>query len=72
MREQIARNASVVWILKDFDHFPSRHFPVPIAAKVLEKHGVFDPKRLFGVTTLDVVRSNTFVAELKVNLRKRL
>merc|ERR1711942_115618 len=38
---------------------------VPIAAKVLEKHGVFDPKRLFGVTTLDVVRSNTFVAELK-------
>jgi len=38
---------------------------VPIAAKVLEKHGVFDPKRLFGVTTLDVVRSNAFVAELK-------
>jgi len=38
---------------------------VPIAAKVLEKHGVFDPKRLFGVTTLDVVRSNAFVAEIK-------
>lgn len=43
-------------------------FPVPIAAKVLEKHGVFDPKRLFGVTTLDVVRSNAFVAEIKVRL----
>ena len=39
---------------------------VPIAAKVLEKHGVFDPLRLFGVTTLDVVRSNAFVAEIKV------
>lgn len=38
---------------------------VPIAAKILEKHGVFDANRLFGVTTLDVVRSNAFVAELK-------
>lgn len=25
--------------------------------------GVYDPKRLFGVTTLDVVRANAFVAE---------
>jgi malate dehydrogenase len=37
---------------------------VPIAAEVLKKHGVFDPKRLFGVTTLDVVRAETFVASL--------
>jgi len=29
----------------------------------LKKLGVFDPARLFGVTTLDIVRSNTFVAE---------
>jgi malate dehydrogenase len=36
---------------------------VPIVAEVLKKHGVFDPKRLFGVTTLDVVRASTFVAE---------
>jgi malate dehydrogenase len=35
---------------------------VPIAAEVLKKAGVFDPKRLFGVTTLDVVRAETFVA----------
>ncbi|KAK9386453.1 lactate/malate dehydrogenase [Lipomyces mesembrius] len=35
---------------------------VPIAAEVLKKHGVFDPKKLFGVTTLDVVRSETFTA----------
>jgi malate dehydrogenase len=36
---------------------------VPIAAEVLKRHGVFDPKRLFGVTTLDVLRANTFVAD---------
>ncbi|KAG8952343.1 hypothetical protein FRC04_004771 [Tulasnella sp. 424] len=37
---------------------------VPIFAEVLKKAGVFDPKRLFGVTTLDVVRASTFVAEV--------
>ncbi|XP_057466406.1 malate dehydrogenase, chloroplastic-like [Actinidia eriantha] len=41
---------------------------VPIAAEVLKQKGVYDPKKLFGVTTLDVVRANTFVAEKK-NLR---
>ncbi len=40
---------------------------VPIAKAVLEKAGVYDKKRLFGVTTLDVVRSNTFIAEKKVS-----
>ena len=34
---------------------------VPISAEVMKKHGVYDPKRLFGVTTLDVLRANTFV-----------
>ncbi|KAL0847360.1 hypothetical protein Bca101_020606 [Brassica carinata] len=38
---------------------------VPIAAEVLKKKGVYDPKKLFGVTTLDVVRANTFVAQKK-------
>ena len=38
---------------------------VPIFAEVLKKHGVFDPKRLFGVTTLDVVRSSTFLSEVQ-------
>jgi malate dehydrogenase len=37
---------------------------VPIAAEVLKAAGVFDPKKLFGVTTLDVVRAETFVAEI--------
>lgn len=36
---------------------------VPIVAEVLKKKGVFDPKRLFGVTTLDVVRASTFASE---------
>lgn len=35
---------------------------VPIAAEVLKKHGVYNPKKLAGVTTLDVIRANTFVA----------
>lgn len=36
---------------------------VPIAAETLKKMGVYDPRKLFGVTTLDVVRARTFVAE---------
>ncbi|ETW79906.1 NAD-dependent malate dehydrogenase [Heterobasidion irregulare TC 32-1] len=43
---------------------------VPIVAEVFKKHGVFDPKRLFGVTTLDVVRASTFVAEILGDLGK--
>ncbi|ORY86100.1 lactate/malate dehydrogenase [Protomyces lactucae-debilis] len=37
---------------------------VPIVAEVLKKHNVFNPKKLFGVTTLDVVRAKTFTAEV--------
>ena len=36
-----------------------------IAAEVLKKAGVYDKNKLFGITTLDTIRSNTFVAELK-------
>jgi len=36
---------------------------VPIAAEVLKKNGVYDPKRLFGITTLDIVRSRAFIGE---------
>ncbi|WP_435275068.1 malate dehydrogenase [Psychrobium sp. nBUS_13] len=38
---------------------------VAIAAEVLKAKGVYDPARLFGVTTLDVIRANTFVGEAK-------
>ena len=37
---------------------------VPIAAETLKNAGVFDPVRLFGVTTLDVVRAKTFVQDI--------
>ena len=37
---------------------------VPIAAETLKNAGVFDPTRLFGVTTLDVVRAKTFVQDV--------
>ncbi|MCL4409012.1 malate dehydrogenase [Aliidiomarina haloalkalitolerans] len=38
---------------------------VAIAAEVLKAKGVYDKNRLFGVTTLDVIRAETFVGELK-------
>ncbi|KAH3678319.1 hypothetical protein WICMUC_001600 [Wickerhamomyces mucosus] len=37
---------------------------VAIVAEVFKKHGVFNPRRLFGVTTLDLVRSNSFISQL--------
>lgn len=38
---------------------------VPIAAETLKAAGVYNPKKLIGVSALDVVRANTFVAEAK-------
>ncbi|KAJ2338639.1 hypothetical protein GGF43_006834 [Coemansia sp. RSA 2618] len=38
---------------------------VPIAAEVLKARGVFDARRLFGVTSLDVVRASRFVRDLR-------
>lgn len=35
---------------------------VPIAAEVLKAKGVYNPAKVCGVTTLDVIRANTFVA----------
>ncbi|MQL96180.1 hypothetical protein Taro_028850 [Colocasia esculenta] len=35
---------------------------VPIAAEVFKKAGTYDEKKLFGVTTLDVLRAKTFYA----------
>eukprot|EP00126_Sphaerothecum_destruens_P009823 Sdes_comp20598_c0_seq1m15589 len=36
---------------------------VPIAAEIFKKAGVYDKRKIFGVTTLDVVRANCFTAE---------
>lgn len=38
---------------------------VPIAAEVMKFYNVYDEKKIVGVTTLDVVRSATFVASTK-------
>lgn len=38
---------------------------VPICKEVFKAKGVYDPKKLFGVTTLDVVRASRFVSEIK-------
>ncbi|CAO3653004.1 unnamed protein product [Mucor hiemalis] len=37
---------------------------VPIVAEVFKQFDVYDPRRIFGVTTLDIVRASTFVTEL--------
>jgi len=38
---------------------------VPIVREIFKSKGVYNPKRLFGVTTLDVVRASRFVSEIK-------
>merc|ERR1712210_131579 len=38
---------------------------VPIASEMFKKAGAYNPKTIFGVTTLDVVRSNEFIGSLK-------
>lgn len=38
---------------------------VPICAEVFKAAGVYNPKTLFGVTTLDVVRASRFVSQIK-------
>merc|ERR1711902_167141 len=38
---------------------------VPIACEIFKKAGTLDPKKVFGVTTLDVVRSNAFIGTMK-------
>ncbi|CAB3246071.1 unnamed protein product [Arctia plantaginis] len=37
---------------------------VPIASEVLKKAGKYDPRRVLGVTTLDIVRAATFVGQI--------
>lgn len=38
---------------------------VPIASEVYKKVGSYNPNKIFGVTTLDVVRANAFVADIQ-------
>lgn len=43
---------------------------VPFAAKILKSHKAYDARRLMGVTTLDVVRAETFLTEMLSNSRR--
>ena len=38
---------------------------VPICAEILKSKNVYNPKRLFGVTTLDVVRASRFISQYR-------
>ncbi|KAI8810422.1 lactate/malate dehydrogenase [Cladochytrium replicatum] len=62
LAEACARNAPKAHLLVISNPVNST---VPIVAEVQKRHGVFDPRRLFGVTTLDVVRASTFVSEIR-------
>lgn len=37
---------------------------VPIVVETLKKNNVYNPAHVFGVTTLDIVRANTFISQL--------
>ena len=58
----IANNAPKAFVLVISNPVNST---VPIVAEVFKARGVYNPKRLFGVTTLDVVRASRFVSQLK-------
>ena len=61
MTTNIARTSPNAYILVISNPVNST---VPIVAEVLKKHGVFNPKKVFGVTTLDVVRASTFTSSI--------
>ncbi|CAG8688829.1 22360_t:CDS:2 [Cetraspora pellucida] len=57
----IAQHASNAYVLIISNPVNST---VPIVVEVLKKHCVFNPKKIFGVTTLDVIRASTFSSEV--------
>lgn len=59
--EGIARHCPNAWVAIISNPVNST---VPIAAEVFKAAGTFDPTKLFGVTTLDVVRAEAFIAEI--------
>ncbi|KAG5421161.1 MDH1 [Candida metapsilosis] len=61
LAEGIAENSPKAFVLVISNPVNST---VPIFAETLKKKGVYDPARLFGVTTLDIVRANTFISQL--------
>ena len=43
---------------------------VPVAVAAAEELGVYIENRCFGITTLDIVRANTFVSEVDTVITK--
>ncbi|KAG0048029.1 hypothetical protein BGZ83_006954 [Gryganskiella cystojenkinii] len=61
LAEGVAKNCPEAFVLVISNPVNST---VPIVAEVLKKHNVFNPKKIFGISTLDVVRSSRFVSEV--------
>lgn len=61
LAESIAINAPDAFVLVISNPVNST---VPIFKEVFTKHGVFNSSKLFGVTSLDQVRANTFISQL--------
>lgn len=61
LAESIAVNAPKAFVLVISNPVNST---VPIFKEILQKHGVFNPHKLLGITALDQVRANTFASQL--------
>ncbi|KAF9909578.1 hypothetical protein EC991_008403 [Linnemannia zychae] len=65
LAEGVAKNCPGAYVLVISNPVNST---VPIVAEVLKKHGVFNPKKVFGISTLDVVRASRFVSEVNATV----
>ncbi|GEQ68187.1 hypothetical protein JCM33374_g1854 [Metschnikowia sp. JCM 33374] len=61
LAQGIAENAPKAFVLVISNPVNST---VPVVVETLKKNNVYDPARVFGVTTLDIVRANTFISQL--------
>merc|ERR1712046_203282 len=64
MAEACAKHCPVAWVGIISNPVNST---VPIAAEVYKKLGAYNPNKIFGVTTLDIVRAQAFIAEKSGN-----
>jgi len=60
--EAVAKNCPDAWVGVISNPVNST---VPIFAEAMKKAGVYNPSKLFGVTTLDITRAKKFIGDLK-------
>ncbi|KAI8349772.1 malate dehydrogenase, NAD-dependent [Mortierella sp. GBAus27b] len=65
LAEGVAKNCPEAYVLVISNPVNST---VPIVSEVLKKHNQFNPKKVFGVSTLDVVRASKFVSEVNSSI----